>query len=162
MKVFLFLCLAIAALSGCGQANKEPPASVASTTAMTVYKSPTCGCCADWVDHVEQQGFKVSVEHPSDLDAVKQKLGLKPELHSCHTGVTEGGYVFEGHIPAKTIEEFLQKPPEDAIGLAVPGMPLGSPGMEMNDRFTPYSVLLLKKDGSVEVYRRFETSAAQY
>lgn len=161
MKVFLFLFLAIATLSGCGRANEEP-AAVASTTAMTVYKSPTCGCCAEWVDHVEQQGFTVSVEHPQDLDAIKQKFGLKREHQSCHTGVTESGYVFEGHIPAKTINEFLQEPPKDAIGLAVPGMPLGSPGMEVDDRFTPYSVLLLKKDGAVEVYRRFESAAEQY
>lgn len=164
MKHILFVSLFILLLSGCDRdknAAKDSSEAV-SEVAMTVYKSETCGCCAEWVEHVEQGHFKVSVNHAQDLDAVKQKLGLKREFHSCHTGVTEDGFVFEGHIPVKTINEFLRAPPENALGLAVPGMPLGSPGMEVDDRFTPYSVLLIKNDGSAEVYRRFESAAEQY
>lgn len=161
MKVLLLFSFVVITLLGCDRAPDEP-VPVAAVTEMTVYKSPTCGCCAEWVDHIEKEGFLASVEHPQNLNAVKETLGLKREHYSCHTGVTENGYVFEGHIPAKTISAFLQQPPKDALGLAVPGMPLGSPGMEMDDRFTPYSVLLVKKDGSTEVYRRFESAAEQY
>lgn len=164
MKHIFLFSLFIMLLSGCDRDNNAPEDSskAVSEVAMTVYKSPTCGCCAEWVEHVEQGNFKVSVNHAQNLDAVKQELGLKRELHSCHTGVTEEGYVFEGHIPVKTIKEFLRNPPEDALGLAVPGMPYGSPGMAVNDRFEPYSVLLVKKDGSTETYRRFEAAAEQY
>lgn len=161
MKYIIFSIFCIIALSGCTRGDNDTPEAV-SAISMTVYKSPTCGCCAEWVEHVEQQGFTTTIEHPQNLNAVKQELGLQPQYASCHTGVTEAGYLFEGHIPAKTIHEFLRNPPKDALGLAVPGMPVGSPGMEVDDRFTPYAVLLLKKDGSAEEYRRFETAAEQY
>ena len=86
------------------------------------------------------------------MQEVKEKYNIKPEYRSCHTGVSEDGYIFEGHIPSKYITQFLSEQNPDAIGLSVPGMPLGSPGMEVGNRFTPYEVLILYKDGTSKVY----------
>jgi len=131
----------------------EVPKTVASNnTSMRVYKSPTCGCCTKWMDHIEASGFETSIEHPNNLSALKDKLGIGRQYRSCHTAVTEDGYVFEGHIPARYIEQFLANPPADSIGLSVPGMPVGSPGMEVGDKFMAYQIHLLKKEGSSEVF----------
>ncbi len=122
-------------------------------TALTVYRTPTCGCCGKWVDHVKDAGFDIAVTEMSDLTSIKRNNGIAPTHQSCHTAVDEaGGYVFEGHIPAKFITAFLADPPAGARGLVVPAMPLGSPGMEVGDRFAPYDVLLLQDDGSYTVY----------
>lgn len=127
---------------------------------LDVYKSRTCGCCKKWVSHVEELGFESEVHHPTNLNKIKSDKGIAPRYQSCHTAVTNDGYVFEGHIPGSVIRRFLAAPPEDAIGLAVPGMPVGSPGMEVGDRFDPYDVLLLKKDGSSEVYQHISGLSA--
>ena len=129
---------------------------------LVVYKSPTCGCCEEWIHHLESSGFSAEIKHPADLNQVKSEYRISPAYQSCHTAISEEGYVFEGHIPAKHIRQFLGNPPTNAIGLAVPGMPPGSPGMEMGDRFSPYQVLLLKKDGSHEVYATVERQEEQY
>ena len=129
---------------------------------LDVYKSPTCGCCQEWIDHMESRGFSTDIHHPTALNDVKAKYRIAPEYQSCHTAVSPTGYVFEGHIPAKIVERFLTEKPADAIGLAVPGMPMGSPGMEMGNRFTPYDVLLLKADGSTQVYARINAASEQY
>ena len=92
------------------------------------------------------------VKDHQNLQEIKEQHSIKPKYQSCHTAVSEEGYVFEGHIPSKFIKQFLSNPEADAIGLAVPGMPLGSPGMEVQGRFMPYDVLVLFKDGSSEVY----------
>lgn len=154
------------ALTACGQQNGAQDASQNADTGepqtLTVYKSPTCGCCEDWMVHLEEKGFQTTAEHPEDMGAKKTELNIAPQYGSCHTGVSESGYVFEGHVPAKLIQQFLDNPPENAIGLAVPRMPTGSPGMEMGDRFDPYDVLLLKTDGGSEVYARIEQPEQQY
>lgn len=129
---------------------------------MDVYKSPTCGCCGKWVEHAGQHGFSLTTHHPQDLDKVKIQHGIAPQYQSCHTAVSGQGYVFEGHIPARYIREFLAAPPAGALGLAVPGMPVGSPGMAVGDRFMPYQVLLLKRDGGVEVFAEVSSLAQQY
>jgi hypothetical protein len=134
----------------------------ALSQAMTVYKSPTCGCCSDWITHAEQHGFSLTSEHPDDLAGLKTELGIGPKYRSCHTAVTQDGYVFEGHIPAKLVEQFLKAPVENAIGLSVPGMPAGSPGMEMGDRFSPYPVVVLMKDGTHQVYAMINQQDEQY
>lgn len=128
---------------------------------LDVYKSPSCGCCEVWIRHLEQQGFLTRTHHPADLDALKAKQGIPPEQQSCHTAVSAGGYVFEGHVPARFIRQFLANPPAHARGLAVPGMPIGSPGMESGDAFQPYQVMLLKDDGGPEVYATVSTPADQ-
>ena len=128
-----------------------------SSIALDVYKSPTCGCCVSWIEHVEKHAFTAKTIHPADLSAEKSQRGIQPMYRSCHTAVSESGYVFEGHVPAKYIQQFLAEKPEGAIGLSVPGMPAGSPGMEVGEMLTPYPVLLLKKDGSSEVYAQIRS-----
>lgn len=136
--------------------DKAPETSkLERLTALTVYKTPTCGCCGKWVDHIEGAGFDVKVREMDNLAPIKNASGIAPTHQSCHTAVADdGGYVFEGHIPAKYIAAFLADPPDDARGLVVPAMPVGSPGMEYQDRFSPYDVLLLKADGSFDVFAR--------
>ena len=136
----------------------------AQTTAarpLDVYKSETCGCCVNWIDHMQAHGFESTVYHPADLNGVKAELGVLPEWQSCHTAVTTEGYLFEGHVPARHINEFLAAPPTGALGLAVPGMPMGSPGMEVGNRFSPYDILLMKKDGTATVFASIKSPADQ-
>ena len=144
------------AVAGSARAND------AAAVHLDVYKSPTCGCCTLWMDHMEEYGFETTGHHPDELGALKRELGVPASHGSCHTGVSKEGYVFEGHVPARYVRQFLANPPEGAIGLTVPAMPLGSPGMEYKDRFNPYEVLLLKKDGSVETYAAVESYAQQF
>jgi len=132
------------------------------TRVVDVYKSPTCGCCAEWITHAQTHGLISKVHHPSSLAEKKSALGIGTQYRSCHTAVDKQGYVFEGHVPAKLVTQFLANPPEGAIGLSVPGMPAGSPGMEMANTFTPYPVLLLMKDGSAVVYAKIDQQSEQY
>jgi hypothetical protein len=122
---------------------------------MDVWKSPTCGCCKDWVTHLESNGFKVRT-HDEGNTAVRQRLGVPVRLGSCHTA-SVGGYAIEGHVPAREIHRLLKDRPA-AIGLAVPAMPIGSPGMDgpaYGQRKDPYDVLLVTKDGSTTPYQRY-------
>ena len=119
---------------------------------LLVHKTPTCGCCKKWVKHLEANSFSTMIKDHQNLQKVKEQHSIKPKYQSCHTAVSQDGYIFEGHIPSEFIKQFLANPEADAIGLTVPGMPLGSPGMEVEGRFTPYDVLVLYKDGSSKVY----------
>tara|TARA_X000000368_G_scaffold227599_1_gene179689 strand:+ start:826 stop:1296 length:471 start_codon:yes stop_codon:yes gene_type:complete len=123
-----------------------------SSLELLVHKTPTCGCCKMWVKHMEENGFTVNTKDHQSLVKIKEELKINPEHRSCHTGVSSQGHFFEGHIPSKYVSQFLSEGNPDAIGLSVPGMPLGSPGMEVEDRFTPYDVLVHFKDGSTKVY----------
>ena len=129
---------------------------------LDVYKSPDCGCCTLWMDHLEEFGFTSTGHHPADLGGLKRELGMPPRYGSCHTAVSKEGFIFEGHVPARYITQFLQNPPAGALGLTVPAMPVGSPGMEYKDHFMPYNVLQLNKDGSIEVYAAVESYAQQF
>lgn len=116
-----------------------------------VYKSPSCSCCSAWATHLRANGFNVTVEDVEDLGVVKQRLGVPPSLQSCHTATVEG-YAIEGHVPASDIHRLLAERPV-ATGLAVPGMPIGSPGMEQGDQREPYATTLFGPDGqSVYAY----------
>ena len=126
--------------------------AIAEDEPLTVYKNPGCGCCGVWADQMQDAGFSVSVTERSAQNGDKWLVGFKDEHRSCHTAVSESGYVFEGHIPAAIIQRFLDEKPAGAKGLSVPGMPVGSPGMEAGDRRDPYDVLLLKADGTIQVY----------
>ncbi len=124
--------------------------SAANAAALTIYKSASCGCCAKWVEHVEKHGFTVTVVNVDDVMAVKAKAGIPDKLASCHTSKV-GGYVVEGHVPAADIKKLLAQKPK-AKGIAVPGMPMGAPGMEHGDHRQPYQTLLIKADGSTAVF----------
>jgi hypothetical protein len=121
-----------------------------------VFKSPTCGCCGAWVDHLKAAGFVVKVVEVDDTSAARKRYGLPDKFGSCHTGIVEG-YVVEGHVPAAELKRLLASRPV-AIGLAVPGMPVGSPGMEYGDRRDPYDVLLIDKGGRETVFARYPKS----
>lgn len=130
------------------------PAQAGNASPVEVWKSASCGCCGLWVKHMEQAGHKVKANDVAlgILSKIKREAGLKPELHSCHTAKV-GGYVIEGHVPAEDVARLLDEKP-DAIGLSVPDMPLGSPGMDTGPEKEPYEVLLVKKDGTTEVFAR--------
>ena len=157
------LCLSLLA---CGPQSEQTAsaADVAGGTMLDVYKSPTCGCCGMWIDHAEERGFQAVVHDLDNNELTREKLqrGINLRFQSCHTAVAEDGSVFEGHIPAYLIHQYLADKPADGIGLAVPGMPIGSPGMEVGDRFDAYDVFLLKTDGSAEVYAHISDQQSQY
>ncbi len=119
-----------------------------------VWKSPTCECCSKWVAHMASHGFTLTPKDvlAHELTRLKVHVGLKPEHFSCHTAFI-GDYVIEGHVPADDVKRLLREKP-DAIGLSVPGMPVGSPGMEVGDERQYYEVLLIKKDGTREVFAK--------
>ena len=122
---------------------------------MTVWKDPLCGCCAEWVTHLEKNGFVVKVVDKGN-QAIRAQLGVPPKFGSCHTAVIQG-YVIEGHVPGADIQRLLKEKPR-ALGLAVPKMPIGSPGMdgpEYQGRRDPYEVLLIQKDGSATVFSKY-------
>jgi len=131
-------------------------------TPLTVYKTPTCGCCKKWIAHIEQHQFNATSVNQNSLTALKSSKGIAPAFRSCHTAISADGYVFEGHVPAKFIQQFLANPPRNAIGLSVPAMPLGSPGMEVDDRFMPYKVILLNSDGSHAIYASLSRYEEQF
>lgn len=120
-----------------------------------VWKDPQCGCCKDWMAHLQAQGFSVQA-HEVGNAAMRRRLGMPERLGSCHTA-TVGGYVIEGHVPAADIDRLLRDKPR-ALGLSVPGMPIGSPGMDgpaYGNRRDPYDVLLVQRDGSTRVFASY-------
>ncbi len=134
-KIALFGLLAFSTLTQAGQT-------------IDVYRDPSCGCCKAWISHLRDNGFTVNDHVEPNMSAVKERLGVAPRLASCHTGVIDGKFV-EGHVPAEQIKLLAKRP--DLKGLAVPGMPMGSPGMEMGDHKDAYQVIGLTKDGTDEV-----------
>lgn len=155
---FILLLLVITA---CGQAEREQVQQQqyemelrqqVAEADVEIYPNPGCMCCAKWADHLEDNGFTVRLatdRHPAD---VKEEYGIEPDLHSCHTAII-GDYVIEGHVPAEAIKKLLAETPE-ATGLAVPDMPMGSPGME-GAYSDPYDVILFDGEGNQTVYARY-------
>ena len=163
----LFVVISLVIVAACSDVNGDSKSNQSAASSdklptFQVFKNPSCGCCTKWVDHAKENGFEITTHNESDMVALKAEKGVKPRYQSCHTAVTENGFVFEGHIPAKLIKKFLAEKPAGAIGLAAPGMPMGSPGMEMGDRFKPYDILLLRKDGSSEIYAKVNSAKEQY
>lgn len=146
MKHLIAMCMAagLTWLSG-GLKAAEPP--------MTVYKTKTCGCCGKWVDHLRANGFTVNVKEVEGTAEIRKQTGVPEKLASCHTGVI-AGYAVEGHVPAAEIRRMLKEKPK-AKGLAVPGMPLGSPGMEQGPRKDTYWVLLFDENGGYKEYQKY-------
>ena len=136
--------------------DKETEADYSGTTEMTVYRSPSCGCCGVWVEHAQKHGFKIEDIKTEEMEALKQKHNIPEELASCHTTIIDG-YVMEGHIPADDIKRFLAQKPDNMVGLAVPGMPIGTPGMEAKDIKQPFQVLAFNDKGEVEVFKEYKS-----
>ena len=132
-----------------------PLAAQAAAPMVEIWKDPNCGCCQDWVKHLNKNGFATRV-HDEGNGAARERLGIPAKLGSCHTGRV-GGYAIEGHVPAREMQRLLKEKPK-AVGLAVPGMPIGSPGMDgpaYGDQRDPYDVLLVQADGSTRVFQSY-------
>ena len=126
--------------------------ATSAATVIDVYKSPTCGCCGKWVEHLRGSGFAVNVHEMANVDPFRAKAGVPAALASCHTALVDG-YVVEGHVPAADIRKLLAERPK-ALGLAVPGMPAGAPGMDA-PHASGYDVLLFQADGATRVYHAY-------
>jgi hypothetical protein len=151
-----FLALGAVMAAGAALGAVSPAALAGSSIALPaveVFKSPYCGCCAAWVTHMERAGFTVKVTPVEDVGAARARLGMPANLASCHTA-TVGGYVLEGHVPAREVKLLLERK-SPALGLAVPGMPAGSPGMEAGPRQDAYQVLLVARDGKTAPFAAY-------
>jgi hypothetical protein len=144
-------------LAAAGAAVASLPARAKpSLPQVEVFKNPDCGCCAGWVEHLQAAGFPVKVHDTPDTGPVRKRYGIPDALGSCHTGVV-AGYALEGHVPADEVKRLLAQKPA-AAGLSVPGMPAGSPGMEMGSRKEPFQVLLIDKAGRSRVFATYPKS----
>ena len=141
-----FLIAGVVTLGSLVAAQRQAPV-------VEVFKSPTCGCCALWVKHLEASGFRTKVTNVDDMTQVKAKYGVPGRLQSCHTGVVDG-YVLEGHVPAADVQRLVKDKPAVA-GVAVPGMPIGSPGMEVGSTVQRYDVLTFTKTGQTTVFASY-------
>ena len=130
-----------------------PTLARAEASSITVYKDPSCGCCTKWVEHLRAAGLKPVVHDRNDMDALKDSLGVPSALRACHTAVA-GKYVIEGHVPAADLTRLLATKPKGVLGLAVPDMPAGSPGMEMSGRRDAYDVVAFSANGKTSVCAR--------
>lgn len=133
----------------------KKPDSNQSNLEMTVYRSPSCGCCGSWIEQMQQHGFKINEIKTNDMDALKEQYNLPTELASCHTAMIDG-YLMEGHIPADDIKRFLSQKPRLA-GLTVPGMTIGTPGMEQGNKKQPFQVLAFDNQGKVAVFQDYQS-----
>jgi hypothetical protein len=131
-----------------------PSLALMPAKTLQVFKSPRCGCCGAWIEHMKSAGFAVKVAEVDDTAATRKRLGMPERFGSCHTATIDG-YVLEGHVPAAEVNRMLAAKPK-AIGLAVAGMPSGSPGMEAGARKDPYRVLLVEISGSASVYASYQ------
>ena len=137
---------------GAGELQQRSGAPAAKPS-ISVWKTATCGCCGLWVEHMRKSGFEAAVMDVSDLEPIKQKLGVPPNLASCHTALVNG-FIVEGHIPADAVRRLLKERPAVA-GIAVPGMPLGSPGMEVpGGQKQPYAIVAFDKQGKQSVFEK--------
>jgi hypothetical protein len=146
---------ALFALAGLATLFAAPRGLAAGTPRVDVWKSPSCGCCQGWIDHLRSHGFEVTTHDTGNTD-MRAALGMPVRYGSCHTARV-GGYALEGHVPAREVRRLLEEQP-DAVGLAVPAMPVGSPGMdgpEYGSRKDPYDVLLVQRDGGARVYQAY-------
>ena len=144
-----FLAWLVAAPVG---ASFALPSAAAAGPVVEVWKDPTCGCCKEWIAYLRNAGFTVTA-HDSGNVAARAKAGIAPQYGSCHTALVDG-YAIEGHVPVREIQRLLKERPA-AIGLALPGMVVGSPGMEQGGRVDPYTVLLLQRDGGSSSYAKY-------
>ena len=154
LSVFLCSTLPVMAHGGAGGLETMPDTTHASGPQITVYRSASCGCCTQWGEHLATAGFRIDDQVTEAMAGVKERQGIAPETSSCHTAVVEG-YVIEGHVPVASIQRLLSERP--AIrGLVVPGMPMGSPGMEVRGvDAESFDVMAIAHDGSLSVFDRY-------
>lgn len=135
------------------QAGREAPQPASQLASMQVYRDPNCGCCEEWAERARDAGFQVTVADNNDMPAVKRQYGVPEELVSCHTTLV-GGYVLEGHVPIDDVKRLLAERPAAIRGIAVAGMPRGSPGMEIPDGSKdPFQVMAFDRAGKISVFR---------
>jgi hypothetical protein len=150
-RTVLGLVLAAVPATACAKSTR--------TAQLTIFKSPYCGCCGAWVEHIKGSGIKAAVNEMEDVTPVARKLGVPDAMRSCHTAMIDG-YFVEGHVPAADIRKLLRERPK-ARGIAVPGMPIGSPGMEQGDRRDDYETLLVLSNGTSRVFARHNRPAGR-
>src|SRR4051812_11152683 len=148
----LFRVASVAALATLISASAPGTNGTVKPTHIVVYKDPNCGCCKGWIEHLRKHGFDVAVRDTSDVSGAKRTGRVPERLASCHTAFVNG-YVVEGHVPAADIQRMLEEKPKIA-GIAVPGMPAGSPGMDMGGRADRYDVVAFTRDGRTSVFAR--------
>ena len=137
-------------------AEDTPAAAASSANTLTVYKNPFCFCCKKWIKHLHGAGIQTNVVNSTNMSEIKGQWGVPEGMGSCHTAVWQQKYVFEGHVPARYIRQYLSNPPEGSFGLSVPGMPAGSPGMYDGKKFEPYNIYLLMRGGDYQFYKRID------
>jgi hypothetical protein len=165
LTVFLTICLLV--LNACASTeNAKGPSGSSSNTAspqakatgkpidILVYRSPTCGCCKKWMAHLEDNNFNVTEIRTGEVQAIKDKYGVSKELASCHTAIVDG-YVVEGHVPANDIEVLLKTRPK-VVGISVPAMPIGTPGMEMGDEKEAYDVISFDREKHEQIVNHYK------
>ena len=139
--------------AGAESAWDQPVPATSEPLKITVYRSPTCSCCGFWLEHLKKHRFEVTDIQKDDMPAIKKEYGVPTKLGSCHTAIING-YVMEGHVPAAYIVELINKKP-NVVGLTVPGMVMGSPGMDRGGSKQPFSVLSFDKEGKVETFKEY-------
>ena len=152
IRILLALAVALPAWAEESVWDKPTPA-LQKPAEMTVYRSPTCGCCGKWIDHMKKHGFVIKDIKSDEMDSIKRKLGVPKELESCHTAAVDG-HLVEGHVPAGDVKKMLQAKSK-ILGLAAPGMPAGSPGMEMGGKKDKFSIIAFDKDGNADVFSEY-------
>jgi hypothetical protein len=155
----LVIAALVISLAGCNDAERPvrsspiAAADAAEARELVVYKNESCGCCKLWIEHMRKHGFAARVHDVDNMNPIKERVGIPYGMGSCHTAEI-GGYFVEGHVPAEQVIRLLNEKPK-AKGLTVPGMPIGSPGMEQGDYKQPYEVHLVHEDGSTSVYAKY-------
>jgi hypothetical protein len=149
-RLMIILSLSVGSAVAYAQSKAAPAKAAPAKPHLTVFKSPTCGCCAKWVEYMQANGFTAAVTNMPDVSPVKIQNGLPPKLSSCHTTLI-GGYVIEGHVPVSDVRRLLKEKPAGIAGLAAPGMPAGSPGMDVPNS-PAYDVIAFDKKGGTRVY----------
>ncbi len=163
-KIYLLVLIStVLIISGCkASSGASDSESEAQGIELRVFKSPTCGCCGKWIDHMNESGFNALHKNTKSLSFIKDSYDVPKNYRSCHTAVSKEGFIFEGHIPAKFITQFLNDAPEGKLGLVVPGMPVGSPGMEYQEKFNPYTIMAFDKEGNLTPFAEVLTYQEQF
>ncbi len=156
---FLTACQDKDTASPAASASNSAPVGMSTIAFIEVWKTPTCGCCKLWIEHLEKEGFSVKANDVPQTAPIRTKLGIPDDMGSCHTGLI-AGFAIEGHVPASEIKRLLAEPEslrQQVIGLSVPGMPIGSPGMEIGTKRDKFDVMLVLKSGSSRVYQSYSS-----